>query len=90
MRPTRGVRDWWWGERLGRLKLAEVGAATIVQYRNKLQREPYMKAKPGAKGSTLAEGESPEFKRGPKTAALAGSVGCLVGLGDLEYLYQRM
>jgi integrase len=66
---TRRSRLLWWHEKLGHLKLAEVDAARIVQYRNKLLREPYVKAKPGAKGSTLAEGESPrEFKRGPKTA----------------------
>lgn len=66
---TRRSRLLWWRKKLGYLKLAEVGPATIVECRNKLLREPYVKAKPGAKGSTLAEGETPrEFKRGPKTA----------------------
>jgi len=66
---TRRSRLMWWRQKLGHLKLAEVNAATIVECRNKLLREPYVKAKPGAKGSTLAEGEAPrEFKRGPKTA----------------------
>jgi integrase len=66
---TRRSRLLWWREKLGHLKLAEVNSATIVEHRNKLLREPYVKAKPGAKGSTLVEGEAPrEFKRGPKTA----------------------
>jgi integrase len=66
---TRRPRLLWWREKLGKLKLAEVSAATLVECRNKLVQEPYTKAKPGAPGSTLAVGEAArEFKRGPKTA----------------------
>jgi hypothetical protein len=45
---TRRPRLLWWRQNLGHLKLAEVDAATIVQCHNKLLREPYLKAKPGA------------------------------------------
>jgi hypothetical protein len=49
--------------------LAEIDAAATVQYRKKLRRQPYVKAKPGAKGSTLADGEAArEFKRRPNKA----------------------
>jgi integrase len=66
---TRKPRLLWWRERIGSLKLAEVSAAKIVEQRNKLLREPYVKAKPGSKGSLLKEGEAPrEYTRGPKTA----------------------
>lgn len=64
---TRRSRPLWWREKPGHLKLAEIDAATIVQYRNKLLHEPYVKAKLEATGSTLADGEVPRvFKHGPK------------------------
>jgi integrase len=48
----------WWQERLGHLKLAEVTAAVIIEQRQALLREPYVRA----------SGESPnQFKRLPST-----------------------
>lgn len=66
---TRRIRLRWWREKLGHLKLAEITAAVLVEYRNKLVRETFTKAKPGAKGSMLEESEAArEFKRKPQTA----------------------
>lgn len=61
---TRAPRLRWWKEKIGHLKLSEVTPAILVEYRGKLQREAYVRAKPGAPGSTLEEGEAArEFKR---------------------------
>jgi len=63
-RKTRLPRLTWWKEKLGHLKLADVTPAVLVEHRNKLTRETYTRAKPGAAGSTLEEGEAArEFKR---------------------------
>ncbi len=65
---TRAVRLRWWQQKLGQLKLSEITAATLTEYRNKLARETYARATPGARGSTLAKGEAAaEFHRGPAT-----------------------
>jgi hypothetical protein len=58
------IRLRWWKERLGHLKLADITPALLVEQRNKLAREPYTKARPGAPRSTLEEGATArEFKR---------------------------
>ena len=65
---TRVIRLRWWKEKLGHLKLSEITPAILVEYRNKLGKETFVKAKPGARGSTLKKGEAPqEFKRKPQT-----------------------
>jgi integrase len=55
---TRVIRLRWWREKLGRLKLAAVTAAILVEYRGKLARERFTRARPGAPGSTLEQGEA--------------------------------
>lgn len=58
----------WWRETLGRLKLCDIMPALIAQYRDRLAAEPYRRAHPGAKCSSLKAGEQArEFKRKPNT-----------------------
>ena len=58
----------WWREKLGRFKLCDITPALIAQYRDKLAAEPYRRARPGAKRSSLKAGErAREFKRKPNT-----------------------
>jgi integrase len=65
---TRVSRLLWWKDKLGHLKLADITSAVIVEYRGKLKRETYTRAKPGAKGSTLKAGQEPrQLKRGDST-----------------------
>jgi integrase len=59
---TRRARLLWWKEKLGRLKLAEITPAILVEYRGKLSREPYTRAKPDSKRSII-EGEAPRYTR---------------------------
>jgi len=62
------IRLLWWKQKVGELKLADVTPAVLVEYRGKLAREPFTRAKPGAKGSTLEKGETPAvFKRSGAT-----------------------
>lgn len=61
----------WWREQIGDLKLSEVTVPVIVEYRDRLARTPYTRAKPGAKRSTLAEGEKP--KEYPRSAGSVNS-----------------
>jgi integrase len=61
---TRVIRLRWWKERLGHLKLADITPAILVEYRGKLAKEVFTRARPGAPGSTLKEGEAArEFTR---------------------------
>jgi integrase len=55
---TRVIRLRWWREKLGHLKLADVTPELIVEYRGKLTRERFTRARPGAPGSTLEKGET--------------------------------
>ena len=65
---TRDMRLRWWREKIGHLKLSDVTAAILVEYRNRLTRETYMRAKPGSPGSTLEEGEAArKLNRKPQT-----------------------
>lgn len=65
---TRLIRLRWWREKLGHLKLADITPALLVEYRGKLTRETYTRAKPGAAGSTLEEGEQArKFNRSAPT-----------------------
>ena len=58
----------WWREKLGRFKLCDITPALIAQYRDKLAAEPYRRARPGAKRSSLKAGEQARaFKRKPNT-----------------------
>jgi integrase len=58
----------WWRERLGHVKLADVTPALLVEYRDKLSREPFMRAKPDAPHSGLPAGERPQqYLRKPNT-----------------------
>jgi len=66
--PTRVGRLLWWRERLGSVKLAELTPALLAEYRGKLKKEPFTRAKPGAKRSTLKKGEkAAQFKRSDST-----------------------
>ena len=61
--PGRGTaRLLWWKEQLGHLKLAEITPAILVEYRGKLSREPFTRAKPDSKRSII-EGETPHYTR---------------------------
>ncbi len=61
---TRRIRLRWWSEKLGHLKLAEISPQTIAEYRGKLSREPFTKAKLSSKRTTIPEGKAaPQFKR---------------------------
>ncbi|MGC3982816.1 MAG: site-specific integrase [Steroidobacteraceae bacterium] len=51
----------WWRDKIGGLKLADVTPAILVEYRGKLGRETYMRAKPGARRSELPKGEKPKL-----------------------------
>jgi integrase len=68
---TRIIRLRWWREKIGHLKLADITPALLVEYRGKLAKEHYTRARPGAPGSTLAAGEAArEFTRSPATVRL--------------------
>jgi integrase len=61
---TRVIRLRWWREKIGTVKLADVTPALLVEYRGKLAKEKFTRAKPGAPGSTLEKGaEAREFTR---------------------------
>lgn len=49
----------WWKDEIGRLKLAEISPALIVEYRDKLRAGSYQRGKPQAKGTRLRKGEQP-------------------------------
>jgi integrase len=53
----------WWKEKLGNLKLADVTSAIVVEYRGKLGRETYTRAKPQSKRSTVRGKTAREFNR---------------------------
>jgi len=58
----------WWKEQLGRIKLADISAASIVEARGKLEREPYQRAKPNSKRTSLKDGDvARTFKRTSST-----------------------
>lgn len=47
----------WWREKLGTLKLSEISPAIITEYRGKLQKEPFARANPSAKRTSLKKGQ---------------------------------
>lgn len=55
---TRVIRLRWWRQKIGHLKLADITAALIVEYRGKLLKERFARARPGAPGSALDKGET--------------------------------
>ncbi|MHB1815241.1 MAG: tyrosine-type recombinase/integrase [Steroidobacteraceae bacterium] len=58
----------WWRARLGHLKMADITPAAIVDARSQLAREPYTRARHGAKRTLLKPGEKPpEYKRSNST-----------------------
>jgi integrase len=58
----------WWKKHLGHLKLAEVTPAVLVEYRGRLMRETYTRAKPTSARTTVKKGEQPhQLKRTPST-----------------------
>jgi integrase len=58
----------WWKKHAGTVKLADVTPALIVELRGKLKREPFLRANPKAKRTSLRKGEAPkEFKRSDAT-----------------------
>jgi integrase len=56
----------WWKQKLGRLKLAEVTPAVLVEYRGVLAQGKYQRAKPESKRS-LVEGQPNQFDRKSST-----------------------
>lgn len=65
---TRIIRLNWWKAKIGHVKLSEVTPALLVEYRGKLAREQYTRARPDAPGTTLEEGETARtFTRSPPT-----------------------
>lgn len=65
---TRVIRLRWWKERYGRVLLSDLTPELIVEARGKLSRETYTRARPGARGSTLEEGEEARnFRRSDST-----------------------
>jgi integrase len=58
----------WWREAIGHLKLSDVTAATLVDCRAKLAKQPFTRAKPTSPRTTVKAGEKArEFKRAPGT-----------------------
>ncbi|HTD13290.1 MAG TPA: site-specific integrase [Steroidobacteraceae bacterium] len=64
---TRLIRLRWWKEKLGRLKLAEVSPAAIIEARSKLARETFTRSKPESKRSTVKGNEQRKFRRSNAT-----------------------
>lgn len=56
-----------WKKNLGHLKLADVTAPIIVEYRGKLHRETFTRAKPESKRSLVRGREARQFRRKPPT-----------------------
>ncbi|GMW07884.1 MAG: hypothetical protein AMXMBFR8_26800 [Nevskiales bacterium] len=50
----------WWKAELGKLRLFDVTPALLVAARNRLAREKFIRAKPGARRSSLKKGEQPK------------------------------
>ncbi len=66
----------WWKTNIGTRKMADVTPSVIVEQFAKLAPEPYTRAKPGAKRSSLKAGETAnEFKRKPATIDRYHAVG---------------
>jgi integrase len=58
----------WWKKHAGHVKLAEVTPALIVELRGKIKREPFTRANPAARRTSLKKGEAAtSFKRTDKT-----------------------
>ena len=58
----------WWKKHLGHLKLADVTPAILVEQRGKIARDPYIRANPKAKRTTIKDGEHPcQHTRSPAT-----------------------
>jgi integrase len=65
---TRRIRLRWWSEKLGHLKLAELSPQVIAEYRGKLTRDPFTRAKVSSKRTTVPKGEGAAvFKRSGAT-----------------------
>lgn len=61
------IRLLWWKQKIGDLKLSDVTPAVLVEYRGKLQRETFTRARPDSKHSTVKDGEAATFKRSGAT-----------------------
>lgn len=57
----------WWKANIGHLKLSDVTPAVLVEYRGKLGRETYTRAKPESKRSVMRGKAARQFKRSPAT-----------------------
>src|SRR5262245_27175579 len=54
----------WWKQQIGEMKLADVTPALLVEMREKLKAQPYVRAKVSSKRTTVPKGEkAKEFKR---------------------------
>ncbi|MGH7880185.1 MAG: site-specific integrase, partial [Candidatus Binataceae bacterium] len=56
----------WWREKIGRLKLSDITPALLVEYRDKLGAETFVRATPGSKRS-IVKGEPRRFRRSGAT-----------------------
>jgi integrase len=61
----------WWREKIGKLKLSEVTAATLAEYRGKLAAEPFTRAKPQSKRSLFRGEEAPCYLRKSRSVNLS-------------------
>lgn len=58
----------WWKKHAGYVRLSEVTPALIVELRGKIKREPFTRANPQARRTSLKKGEAAaQFKRSDKT-----------------------
>ncbi len=63
---TSGATLQWWRDKLGHLKLSEIAPAILVEYRGKLSREPFTRARPESPKS-IVKGAARQFNRSPTT-----------------------
>jgi len=64
---TRVGRLLWWHEKIGKLKLADVTAAVLVERREELKREPYVRANVNLKHSIRRGQKAPQYARSTGT-----------------------
>lgn len=80
----------WWKKHAGNVKLADLTPALIVELRGKIAREPFTRANPDAKHTSLEKGtKANQFKRSPKTVkrflAVLSSV-CTVARKEWQWM----
>jgi hypothetical protein len=62
------VRLPWWKQQIGNVKLADVTPALLAEMREKLKTQPYLRAKPNSKQTTVPAGQkATEYRRADGT-----------------------